>query len=209
MSVGIVLRSSASQPGSAFKLEPAEQLAQCARQCASLCGTVDLVCSWLVKTNLLFEAFPSTPLAGAARSLLRFNHGWTGVRLQARPASPVTVFQLCCSMGVRSLGARVPSLLIYLKLRLSSSQDAPSALDIGLRHWRYGRWALGANAMMWIPIHLVYPLLSRYSGMAQAGELQALKNLASPMLQTCAALSLRSCFLYSARVLEQERRCRR
>ncbi len=93
-------------------------------------------------------------------------------------------------------------LLIYLKLRLSSSQDPPSVLDIGLRHWRYGRWALGANAMMWVPINLFYPLLSRFSGMAQAGELKALMNFASPMLQTCAALS--SLMLpYSARVLEQ------
>ena len=70
------------------------------------------------------------------------------------------------------------------------------------RHWRYGRWALGANAMMWVPINLFYPLLSRFSGMAQAGELKALMNFASPMLQTCAALS--SLMLpYSARVLEQ------
>jgi O-antigen/teichoic acid export membrane protein len=56
--------------------------------------------------------------------------------------------------------------------------------------------------MMWVPINLFYPLLSRFSGMAQAGELKALMNFASPMLQTCAALS--SLMLpYSARVLEQ------
>jgi O-antigen/teichoic acid export membrane protein len=55
--------------------------------------------------------------------------------------------------------------------------------------------------MMWVPINLFYPVLSRFSGMAQAGELKALMNFASPMLQTCAALS--SLMLpYSARVLE-------
>jgi O-antigen/teichoic acid export membrane protein len=91
-------------------------------------------------------------------------------------------------------------LLTYLGLRLPRNENAPSLVDTWGRHWRYGRWALGANAMMWIPINAFYPLLSRFSGMAQAGELKALMNFAAPMLQTCAALS--SLMLpYSARVL--------
>jgi O-antigen/teichoic acid export membrane protein len=92
-------------------------------------------------------------------------------------------------------------LLAYLASRLSPSQNDPSLADTWRRHWRYGRWALGANAMMWVPINLFYPLLSRFSGMAEAGELKALMNFAAPMLQACAALHTLM-LPYSARVLQ-------
>lgn len=104
-------------------------------------------------------------------------------------------------MGVGGLISSVV-LLIYLGLRLKSTQADPSLRETFHRHWRYGRWALGANAMMWIPINIFYPLLTKFSGLAQAGELKALMNFGAPMLQTCAALS--SLMLpYTARMLEQ------
>jgi len=111
----------------------------------------------------------------------------------------LSTFSALLLMGFGGLVSSIP-LLAYLGLRLPSGQNAPNWLDAWRRHWRYGRWALGANAMMWIPINAFYPLLSRFSGMAQAGELKALMNFAAPMLQTCAALS--SLMIpYSARVL--------
>jgi O-antigen/teichoic acid export membrane protein len=42
--------------------------------------------------------------------------------------------------------------------------------------------------MMWIPVSIYYPLLSSFAGITQAGELKALMNFFSPVLQTCAAL---------------------
>jgi O-antigen/teichoic acid export membrane protein len=57
--------------------------------------------------------------------------------------------------------------------------------------------------MMWIPINAFYPLLSRLSGMAQAGELKALMNFAAPMLQACAALHT-LILPYAARVLQEK-----
>ena len=113
----------------------------------------------------------------------------------------LSTFSALLLMGFGGLVSSVV-LLTYLGLRLPSGQNAPSLLDTWRRHWRYGRWALGANAMMWIPINAFYPLLSKFSGMAHAGELKALMNFAAPMLQTCAALS--SLMLpYSARVLSE------
>lgn len=113
----------------------------------------------------------------------------------------LSMFSALLLMAFGGLGASAV-LLVYLGMRLPSSPDAPSLLETWRRHWSYGRWALGANAMMWVPINAFYPLLSRFSGMAQAGELKALMNFAAPMLQTCAALS--SLMLpYSARVLGQ------
>ncbi|MGB8760328.1 MAG: hypothetical protein WCD01_05505, partial [Candidatus Sulfotelmatobacter sp.] len=152
---------------------------------------------WVLKRTFYLKLSPA-PSAGAAVLYCILTMG--GLAFIYKHGF-LSVFSALLLMGAGSLGASA-SLLIYLKLRLSSSHDAPSVLDIASRHWRYGRWALGANAMMWVPINLFYPLLSRFSGMAQAGELKALMNFASPMLQTCAALS--SLMLpYSARVLEQ------
>jgi O-antigen/teichoic acid export membrane protein len=152
---------------------------------------------WVLKRTFYLKLSPA-PSAGAAVLYCILTMG--GLALIYRYGL-LSVFSALILMGVGSLGASA-SLLIYLKLRLSSTHDAPDVWDIGSRHWRYGRWALGANAMMWIPINLFYPLLSRFSGMAEAGQLKALMNFASPMLQTCAALS--SLMLpYSARVLEQ------
>ena len=151
---------------------------------------------WLLKRTFYLKLSPA-PSAAAALLYCALTMGGLAVVYKH---GLLSVFSALMLMGVGSLGASAV-LLIYLGLRLSSSEDAPSLLDIGLRHWRYGRWALGANAMMWVPINLFYPVLSRFSGMAQAGELKALMNFASPMLQTCAALS--SLMLpYSARVLE-------
>ena len=112
--------------------------------------------------------------------------------------SPPSAFLV---MGLGGLGASV-LLLIYLGLRLPSGRDAASLPEIWRRHWRYGRWAIGANVMMWVPVNIYYPLLSGFGGMTRAGELKALMNFASPVLQTCAAL-YPLMLPYAARVLEE------
>jgi O-antigen/teichoic acid export membrane protein len=194
LSLGIVLVLGISA-GVAFKLEPASSLPSALVGVAFAAPSILLF--WLVKRTFYLKLSPA-PSAGAAVLYCVLTMGGLAVVYKH---GLLSVFSALVLMGVGSLGASA-SLLIYLKLRLASSHDAPSVLDIGGRHWRYGRWALGANAMMWVPINLFYPLLSRFSGMAEAGELKALMNFASPMLQTCAALS--SLMLpYSARVLEQ------
>jgi O-antigen/teichoic acid export membrane protein len=113
----------------------------------------------------------------------------------------LSAFSAFLLKGFGGLGASIV-VLAYLASRLSSSEPAPGLLDTWRRHWRYGRWALGANAMMWVPINAFYPLLSKFSGMAQAGELKALMNFASPMLQACAALHT-LILPYSARILHE------
>jgi O-antigen/teichoic acid export membrane protein len=181
--------------GVAFKLGPAGSLPSALVGVAFAAPSILLF--WLLKRTFYLKLSPA-PSAAAALLYCALTMGGLAVVYKH---GLLSVFTALLLMGAGSLVAS-GFLIIYLKLRLSSSQDPPSVLDIGLRHWRYGRWALGANAMMWVPINLFYPLLSRFSGMAQAGELKALMNFASPMLQTCAALS--SLMLpYSARVLEQ------
>ncbi len=152
---------------------------------------------WLIKRTFYLNLSPA-PSAAAAVLYCVLTMGGLALVYKHGLLSPLTALLLMALGGL--VGSAV--LLIYLRLRLPLNQDAPGLTEIWRRHWHYGRWALGANAMMWIPINMFYPLVSRFSGLAQAGELKALMNFAAPMLQTCAALS--SLMLpYSARVLAE------
>lgn len=152
---------------------------------------------WLVKRVFYLKLAPA-PSAGGALLYCALTIGGLTLVYKHGLLSPLSAFLL---MGLGSVGTSI-WLLAYLALRLPSSQDAPSLPDTWRRHWRYGRWALGANAMMWIPFNIFYPLLSSFSGMVQAGELKALMNFAAPVLQTCAALSPLM-LPYTARVLAE------
>jgi O-antigen/teichoic acid export membrane protein len=194
MSVVIVLLMGISA-GAAFKLGQTNGLT------GALIGVAFAVPSvllfWLIKRTFYLNLSPA-PSAVSAVLYCVLTMGGLALVNKYGLLSPLTALLL---MAFGSLvGSAV--LLIYLGLRLPSGEDAPQLVEIWRRHWQYGRWALGANAMMWIPINMFYPLLSRFSSLAQAGELKALMNFAAPMLQTCAALS--SLMLpYSARVLAE------
>jgi len=152
---------------------------------------------WLTKRTFYLKLAPGPSVAGA---LLYCALTIGGLAIVYRHGL-LSTFTALLLMGVGGLGASL-TLLAYLSLRLPKEERSPTISDTWSRHWRYGRWALGANAMMWIPINAFYPLVSKFGGLAQAGELKALMNFASPMLQTCAALS--SLMLpYAARVMSQ------
>jgi O-antigen/teichoic acid export membrane protein len=155
---------------------------------------------WLVKRTFYLRLSPAPSALGAIFYCLLILGGLTFL-YQHNRISTLSAFLL---MGLGSLCTSI-LLLAYLAWRLAPSQNAPSLGDTWRRHWHYGRWALGANAMMWVPINAFYPLLSKFSGMAEAGELKALMNFAAPMLQACAALHTLM-LPYAARVLRQRGR---
>jgi len=105
-------------------------------------------------------------------------------------------------------GAALVSAMVML-LQLNSALDpasgAPKLREIWGKHWEYGSWALATCVVGWIPNYVYIPLVSTFSGMAAAGELRALMNLAAPVLQTYAALSM--LFLpYAARISDEKGR---
>jgi len=155
---------------------------------------------WLVKRTFYLKLSPAPSAIGAILYCV-LNLGGLAFLYQHNRISTLSVFLL---MGLGSLCTSI-LLLPYLASRLAPSQNAPSLADTWRRHWRYGGWALGANAMMWVPINAFYPLLSRFSGLAEAGELKALMNFAAPMLQACAALHTLM-LPYAARVLRERGR---
>jgi len=153
---------------------------------------------WLTKRTFYLKLSPAPSAAAAVLYCILTMGGLAALYKYSHQLSPLAAFLL---MGFGGLGASFV-LLVYLNMRLPRVEDSPSLADTWLKHWRYGRWALGANAMMWVPINAFYPILSRFSGMARAGELKALMNFAAPMLQACAALHTLM-LPYAARVLAQ------
>jgi O-antigen/teichoic acid export membrane protein len=153
---------------------------------------------WLAKRTFYLKLSPAPSAAAAILYCILTMGGLALVYHFSHGLSALTVFLL---MGFGGLGSSLV-LLLYLHKQLPHSENGPTVVESWQRHWRYGRWALGANAMMWIPINAFYPMLSKFSGMAQAGELKALMNFAAPMLQACAALHTLM-IPYASRVLEQ------
>jgi O-antigen/teichoic acid export membrane protein len=92
-------------------------------------------------------------------------------------------------MGMASL-ISVVVMLFQLNAILEPENGRPGIRQTWAKHWEYGRWALATCIVGWIPNYVYIPLVSGFSGMAAAGELRALMNLAGPVVQTYAALSM-------------------
>lgn len=93
---------------------------------------------------------------------------------------------------VMGLAALVGGVIMLFQL---NAKLEPATAKIRLsttwgKHWEYGRWALATCVVGWIPTYVYIPLVSKFSGLAVAGELRALMNLGGPVLQTYAALSM-------------------
>lgn len=106
--------------------------------------------------------------------------------LRQRLLSPFTAF---VAMGIAALLTSL-YLLWQLKPALKQENTGPQLREVAWRHWDYGRWALVSAVFLWVPWNIYYPLLTRFSGLAQAGTLRAAWNLALPITQTYAAFSL-------------------
>jgi len=108
---------------------------------------------------------------------------------------------------IMGFAALVSSIVMVFQLNaaLAPATGRPKLSTTWGKHWEYGRWALATCVVGWVPNYIYIPLVSSFSGMASAGELRALMNLAAPVLQTYAALSM--LFLpYAARIQDQQGR---
>jgi O-antigen/teichoic acid export membrane protein len=140
---------------------------------------------WLIRRAFYLKLSPAPAVWGAC-VYCALTLGGLFVAFRVHWLSPMSALLL---MGLGALGAST-FLLSYLRFHLPEGDAAPpSVRETWQKHWHYGRWALGSAVMMWIPANIFYPLVSSFSGMAQAGELKALMNFAAPMLQFYSALS--------------------
>jgi O-antigen/teichoic acid export membrane protein len=181
--------------GVTAKLGPANGLPGALLGIAFAVPTVFLF--WIAKRTFYLKLSPAPSAAAAGLYSVLTMGGLALVYIYRHQLSPLAAFLL---MAFGGLGGTLV-LLVYLNLHLSSKEKGPRLADTWRRHWNYGRWALGANFMMWIPINSFYPLLSKFAGLAEAGELKALMNFAAPMLQACAAVHTLM-IPYASRVLK-------
>ncbi len=140
---------------------------------------------WLVRRSFYLELSPYRAAAGSFVYCTLVSGGlWLSFR--GGRISPFLAFLL---MALAAMAA-VCFLATQLKTSFLEKRKEFTVNGIWAKHWSYGRWALAGCFASWIPAYIYYPLLSSLSGMAHAGELRALMNLALPMEQIQAALSL-------------------
>jgi O-antigen/teichoic acid export membrane protein len=153
---------------------------------------------WLARRAYYMELSPARAATGAFIYCVLLVSGLFLIYRRGL-LSPLTAYELMAT------GALVTAAYLFAHLRkvLSSEVPGPTAGEAWHRHWDYGRWALASSVATWIPYYMYYPLLSMWFGMAPAGQLRALMNLALPLEQSFTALSC--LFLpYAARMYDQE-----
>lgn len=91
-------------------------------------------------------------------------------------------------MGVASLVSGGFILWSQGEVPLISSRKL-SFSTVLVDHWKYGRWAVGAAALTWLPGNVYYIILPIVLGLEATGAFRALLTLLQPMLQTLMALS--------------------
>ncbi|MDQ1409420.1 MAG: hypothetical protein QOJ41_1155, partial [Acidobacteriaceae bacterium] len=142
---------------------------------------------WFARRAFYLQLLPGQALVGALAYSMFL---WLGIWMLVRGhlLSPFSAF---LAMGTCAL---LTSILLLLRLRPTVRWKGTEAWlamkEVGERHWRYGVWALVSSLFYWIPWNIFYPLVAHSSGLAEAGVLRALLNLALPITSAYAAFSM-------------------
>jgi O-antigen/teichoic acid export membrane protein len=154
---------------------------------------------WLLRRSYYMNLAPARAAVGAFIYFVLVTGGLFFVYKRSL-MSPFSAYLL---MAIGALFTGLFLLSQVNKVLPPDTEKAPTAAQAWHKHWEYGRWALGVSVVTWIPYYMYYPLVSAFSGMAQAGQLKALMNLALPMEQSYTALSI--LFLpYAARICREK-----
>jgi O-antigen/teichoic acid export membrane protein len=154
---------------------------------------------WLMRRSYYMNLAPARAAMGAS---IYFVLVTTGL-IVAYKKSLMSPFFAYLLMAIGALGTGLFLLSQVKKALPPDTVQAPTAAQAWHKHWEYGRWALAASVVTWIPYYMYYPLVSAFSGMAAAGQLKALMNLSLPLEQTYTALAI--LFLpYAARVCREK-----
>lgn len=153
---------------------------------------------WLGRRGFYLRISPGPAAVGAALYFVLVVGGVFVIN-RLHVLSSFSAFLL---MGLAALACGI-ALLLALRRVLEPISSVPDLRETWRKHWSYGKWALGSSIAGWIPNYLYFSVISVFAGIAHAGELRALMNIAGPVLQTYAALSM--LFLpYAARVHGKE-----
>jgi len=142
---------------------------------------------WFARRAFYLQLLPGQALVGA---LAYSTFLWLGIWMLVRGhlLSALSAFLV---MGTCAL---LTSILLLIRLhptvKWKGTESWVAMKEVGERHWHYGVWALVSSLFYWIPWNIFYPLVARSSGLAEAGVLRALLNLALPITSAYAAFSM-------------------
>lgn len=169
------------------------------------CGAVH----FLKHNNALAMAIAGVGIAAPAILIFWMVRGACYVRLASSLAFQGSALYCLCVMtffvAVHRSGALSPFLAYatmggaaaiattYLLVRLRPvfrQNNLPFRRRVMREHWRYGRWALAAAVVTWVPWNVYYAVLARSWSMEVSAEYRAMMNLLLPLGQALTALSL-------------------
>ena len=138
--------------------------------------------AWLTRWAFYIELRPGRAAAGSAiyfiglLALAWWMHA-------GRILSPTSAILAMGAAGLLTASLQ----LLSLRSRWSGSGGELPAGSVASEHWSYGRWALASALAAWIAWNLYYFVLPFSSGLAAAGTLKALLNLATPATHSLVA----------------------
>jgi len=74
-----------------------------------------------------------------------------------------------------------------LSLRITTRTSEEMLVTVKGDHWGYGRWAVGAAALTWVPLNIFFFLLPLWGGLNATAAFRALNNLLLPAIHLFAA----------------------
>jgi O-antigen/teichoic acid export membrane protein len=174
---------------------------------AALLAATAFLLGWLYSSTVE-RAFLALAIAGPFILLLwllrrafyvRLNPGWAaaggGVYLLILLASTLTLHtagRLTPATGFLAMAATslITCLLLLVPLRPTLAMNSSAIRAVAADHWRYGKWVAAAAVPYWVSDSIYFLVLPAWVGLAEAGALKALLNLAMPALHTISALGL-------------------
>ncbi len=154
---------------------------------------------WLMRRSFYMNLAPARATVGAFIYFLVVTGGLF-VAYKRALMSPFSAYLL---MAIGAVGTGLFLLSQINKVLPPDTEAPPTRAQVWHKHWEYGRWALAGSVVTWIPYYMYYPLVSEFSGLAQAGQLRALMNLSLPIEQSYTALSI-LLLPYAARLCREQ-----
>ena len=135
---------------------------------------------WLVRRGAYVHLNPRLAALGGGLYLFLFL-GLAGFLFWAQLLNEATAFL------AMALASALAAEAIRWRLRERvPTQVAPS--EVWALHWGYGRWALLAGALSWVPGNMYYLVLPTFHGLEAAAQFKALMNLLMPIFHFNRAL---------------------
>ena len=138
---------------------------------------------WLLRRAFYVQLNPGWAAAGGGVYLLVLLASALTLRAAGR-LTPATGF---LAMAAASL---ITCLLLLILLRPTLATDSSAIRAVVADHWRYGKWLVASVGPGWITENIYFLVLPAWVGLAEAGALKALMNLAMPALHAISALGV-------------------